>query len=55
MLYEEESLKELEEKVWVPFSEAIFLEDLACKLGAEIVDVWENRLIWKKEGLISFL
>ncbi len=54
MLYEEESLKELEEKIWGAFSEAIFLEDLARKLGAEIVDVWETILHMEEEGLVSF-
>ena len=54
MVYEEELLKELEKRIWGSFSEAIFLEDLARKLGAEIVDVWEIILHMEEEGLLSF-
>lgn len=49
-----EEAKDLKEKILQAFREAIFLSDLAERVGVDIVEVWKGVLELEKEGHISY-
>ncbi|MCX7950204.1 MAG: hypothetical protein N2509_08850 [Treponemataceae bacterium] len=46
--------KDLKEKIFGAFREAVFLSDLAERAGVDIVEAWKVVLELEKEGRVSY-